>query len=148
MSIRNLLHILKSRLLLSLRSFRRSLHILDSSPLLGTIDLPFTLLFRSLSEAWRVCFSVAACAFGFLPVFSESLAYALRTGRVILVGLVSLTPYQVLIESPQAATLEAALLLMCGGRGGHGSAGRSFPGFCGRASGRAGTCAQSVSPYP
>ena len=46
----------------------------------------------------------------------------------MLVGLVSLTPYQVLIESPQAATPEVALLLTCDGRGGHGSAGSSFPG--------------------
>ena len=43
---------------------------------------------------------MAACAFGFLPVFSAGLACALRTGRVMLVGLVSLTPYQVLVESP------------------------------------------------
>ena len=57
-------------------------------------------MFRSLGEEWCVCFSVAACAFGVLPVFSEGLACALRTGRVMLVGLVSLTPYQVLVESP------------------------------------------------
>lgn len=71
--------------------------------------------------------SLAACAFGFLPVFSES-GICPEDRQGVTVGLVSLTPYQVLIESPRAATLEAALLLNCDGRGGHGSAGRSFPG--------------------
>lgn len=91
---------------------------------------------------------MAAGAFGFLLLFSEGLACALRIGRVILVGLVGLTPHQVLVESPTGSNPERRHCFSCVMKEEAKAQEASPSQGPVIASGRPGTCAQSVSPYP